>query len=282
MTEQQEEVTQETQFKPRRPVWAAIMSFFVTGLGQVYNGQWKKGIGFMAVEFLLGLSMFVMWDDFVSFLLCMSILIGFNLFVAGEAFASALKRTEYIPGPSNRWQIYGIFLLTGLAIGSGFDMVLADNYYKTYKAPSESMLPTIEVGDHFMAEVLGDAPIERGDVVIFKLPEDENVDFVKRVVGLPGDTIEVRDQVVYVNGQILEESYVQHVETTMIPTRDNFGPTTIPSGEYFVMGDNREKSHDSRFFGPVKREKIMCRAKYIYFPGDINKRGWSKRLGKEF
>lgn len=281
MTEQQEEMVPETQFKPRRPVWAALLSFFVTGLGQVYNGQWKKGVAFMAVEFLLGLSMFFMWNDFASFLLCMSILIGFNLFVAGEAFASALKRQAFVPGKSNDWRVYLLFMFAGLAIGAGYDWVLSENYYQTYKAPSVSMLPTIEVGDHFMVEILGEKRLERGNVVIFKNPEDETVDFVKRVVGLPGETIEVREKVVYIDGAPLDEPYIQHVDPNIVPARDTFSPLSIPADRYFVMGDNRDKSADSRMFGPVQRDKFIGLVRYIYFPGDINKRGWSERLGKE-
>lgn len=281
MTDHTEESPTETVFRPRRPWLAALLSLLFTGAGQIYNGQWKKGIGFYVTEAVFAAVMFLFWDDFVSMLLCVSILVGYNLFVAGEAYATARGLREYTPKPCNRWWVYGLIVAVSVVSGVIMDVVVKDSYFKTYKAPSGSMIPTLLVGDHFMVEMLDDADvIERGDVVIFDYPEDETKHFVKRVVALPGDTIEVRNKTVHIVGVPLDEDYVQHTQADTMPVRDNFGPYTVPGGMYFVMGDNREASHDSRFFGAVKRDAITGRARYIYFPGDIGSEGWAERLGR--
>ncbi|WP_319541860.1 signal peptidase I [uncultured Pseudodesulfovibrio sp.] len=157
---------------------------------------------------------------------------------------------------------------------------------QAFKIPSGSMLETLQIGDHLLVtkfaydvrlpsniwldttdgKVLaktGDP--ERGDIVVFKFPEDETKDFIKRVIALPGETIEIRNKVVYINGQPIDEPYVQHTKFTRDPIRDDFGPFIVPQDEFFVMGDNREGSYDSRWWGPVKRQKIVGKALVIYW-----------------
>jgi len=157
---------------------------------------------------------------------------------------------------------------------------------QAFKIPSGSMLETLQIGDHLLVtkfaydirlpsnvfldttdgKVLyqtGDP--ERGDIIVFKFPEDEKKDFIKRVIGLPGETIEIKDKVVFIDGTPIDEPYVHHTKYTIQPIRDNFGPYTIPEDNVFVMGDNREGSYDSRWWGPVKREKIVGKALVIYW-----------------
>jgi signal peptidase I len=111
---------------------------------------------------------------------------------------------------------------------------------------------------------------QRGDVIVFRFPEDEEKDFIKRIVGLPGDTIEVRNKIVFVNGKALDDKgFTQRVDPGIIHgsvnPRDNFGPVTVPDKSYFVMGDNRDQSLDSRFWGYVRLEKIRGKAFRIYW-----------------
>lgn len=157
---------------------------------------------------------------------------------------------------------------------------------QAFKIPSGSMLETLQIGDHLLVTKFAydlrlpstvfldttDGKVlftvgepERGDIIVFKYPEDETKDFIKRVVALPGETIEIHDKVVFIDGQPLDEPYVRHTKHTMEPVRDNFGPYTVPEGQYFMLGDNREASHDSRWWGPVKREKIVGKALVIYW-----------------
>lgn len=271
--------TEDRVVKPRRPWLACLLSLLITGLGQAYNGQWKKGAGFLAVELVLALAMIPLFGNFTSLTLLVAFLLGFNLFVAREAYATAKGLREFVPGRTNRWWVYTVFLAGGLLLGFAFEGVVKSRFYKTYMAPTGSMIPTLLVGDHFMVGLLAsDDSVGRGDIVIFRLAAEGNKDFVKRVVGLPGETIEIRNRVVYIDGQPLDEPYALHTGGIQ-PARDNLASYLIPRGTYFVMGDNREKSYDSRLFGPIKREGITGRALYIYLPGCGGGGKWSERLG---
>ena len=160
------------------------------------------------------------------------------------------------------------------------------------QVPTESMKPTILVGDHFfldkfafpanypefMNKVLPTRGIHRGDIVAFKSPGDPKVPFIKRVVGLPGETLEIRDKTVYINGKELEESYKHFIDPNIylrssgIPSdyiaRDNFGPKVIPLNSYFMMGDNRDNSNDSRFWGVVDGKMVIGKPLFIYWSYD--------------
>ena len=282
MTEQVSEFVAPHSAKPRRPWLAALLSLLATGVGQVYNGQWKKGVGFLVAELVLGLTMIPLFGNATSLAMLLAFLLGFNLFVAGEAYATAKGMREFVPGRMNRWWIYAAFLAGGLLLGLGFERVVQGQFYRTYKAPSVSMSPTILVGDHFMVDVLGsDDAVERGDIVIFRYPGNLDVDFVKRVIGLPGETVEIRDRAVFVDGQLLDEPYAVYSKDVAMPGRDDFGPYAVSDGKYFMMGDNRDNSYDSRKFGPIERKMITARALYLYFPGNVGSEGWADRLGME-
>ena len=134
------------------------------------------------------------------------------------------------------------------------------------KVPSGSMEPTIETGSRMiglrLSYILNEP--ERGDIIIFKYPDDESVYYVKRIIGLPGETVEIKDGFVYIDGQILSEDYLS------VTTEGDFGPYDVPEGCYFVLGDNRNNSHDSRYWTNtyVPEENIVGRALFCYWPLD--------------
>ncbi|ACV69533.1 signal peptidase I [Desulfohalobium retbaense] len=150
---------------------------------------------------------------------------------------------------------------------------------QAFKIPSGSMLQTLQIGDHLLVNkfiygvqapftdftVIPVSDPEFQDIIVFEFPEEPSKDFIKRIIGLPGDTIEIRDKQVYRNGQKLQEPYVQHTDPSTVPRRDNFGPVTVPEDKYFVMGDNRDESYDSRFWGFVEHSKIKGEAWIIYW-----------------
>lgn len=153
------------------------------------------------------------------------------------------------------------------------------NMGRPFKIPNGSMAPSLLIGDHIMVNQLAYQNLApaRGDVVVFKFPEDESRTFVKRIIGIPGDTIEIRDKIVRVNGQALrEEDYAQYVDSNIIEEavnpRDNLGRLKIPEQSFFVLGDNRDMSLDSRFWGFVKREKIIGKVTFIYWSWDSTTR----------
>ena len=151
---------------------------------------------------------------------------------------------------------------------------------QAFKIPSGSMLQTLQIGDHLLVTkfaygvkvpftnimVIEREGPKHGDVIVFDFHEDPSKDFIKRVIGLPGDVIEIRDKQVFRNGVQLTEAYVQHVDSSnSVPRRDNFGPVMVPENKYFVMGDNRDESYDSRFWGFVERNTIAGKALILYW-----------------
>jgi signal peptidase I len=173
---------------------------------------------------------------------------------------------------------------------------------KTFYIPSPSMTDTLLVGDHLFVNrfifgpqqtvleraLLPGRAVRRGDIVVFRSPETPELDLVKRCVGLPGDVVEVVDKELYVNGgHVADETYTQHVDPFASPDetkrRDNFGPITVPEVHLFCMGDNRDQSYDSRYFGPVPFAHVKGRAVLVYWSyggetPDGNWPGWLPRL----
>ena len=165
-----------------------------------------------------------------------------------------------------------------------------------FKIPSGSMEDTLAVGDHILVSkfIYGtripftdkkvlrlDSP-KRGDIVVFTYPVDASKDFIKRVVGVPGDEIVIRNKKVYINGKPYEDPHEVHREKdTVVDVRDNFGPVRVPDRSYFVMGDNRDRSYDSRFWGFVGEEKLRGKAfiKYWSWDADNATVRW-KNIGK--
>jgi len=167
---------------------------------------------------------------------------------------------------------------------------------QAFKIPSGSMLPTLQIGDHLLVakflygvripytdtRVLRIRGPKRGDIVVFAYPVDDSKDFIKRVIGVPGDRVEVRDKKVFVNGDPIEDPWGVHVDRATLPggfeRRDNFGPVEVPPGQFFVMGDNRDRSYDSRFWGFVEDARIKGKAFVIYWSWDSE--NFRPRLGR--
>jgi signal peptidase I len=156
---------------------------------------------------------------------------------------------------------------------------------QAFKIPSGSMIPTLQIGDHILVSKLAYGlrlpyPLEkmlfswsqprRGDIVVFVYPKDRGKDFIKRVVAVEGDTIEVRHKQVYVNRKKIEDKHAYFAENSReVPgPRDNFGPLAVPPHHIFVMGDNRDRSHDSRFWGLVNLDEVKGKAFVIYWSWD--------------
>lgn len=140
-----------------------------------------------------------------------------------------------------------------------------------YKIRASSMSPALFEGDYvYTRKVL--RPRKRGDIIVFKYPENRERHFVNRVVAVEGDVIKSVDKVIYINNEVVDEPFVIHSDKQIKPegldTRDNFGPFVVPEGSYFVMGDNRDASYDSRFWGFLTHEDILYQAMVIYFSWD--------------
>jgi len=162
--------------------------------------------------------------------------------------------------------------------------------FQAFKIPTGSMETNLLIGDHLIVNklvyspsagrledlLLAKKPIARGHVVVFRYPEDPNRDFIKRVIGLPGETVEIRNKTVFVDGRALDEPYVRFLEPPLRPDdpeyalrvesqRDDWGPRTVPPGELLVLGDNRDNSRDSRFWGFLPLDQVKGRALLVYW-----------------
>ena len=189
-------------------------------------------------------------------------------------------------------------LLESLSLAFVFYLIISNYVVQAYEIPSGSMRPTLLVGDKLMVSKLnyditllpgelrlGLASIDlpwpkvslaqtgspqRGDIIVFKNPEGGPIPYIKRVMALPGETVEVRGSGVFINGKRLDDAWGKYLRGGRVP---GFGPVMVPADSYFVMGDNRDHSHDSRFWhdgkgGFVPREDIIGQAMVLYWPGD--------------
>jgi signal peptidase I len=148
-------------------------------------------------------------------------------------------------------------------------LVIRTFVVQAFKIPSGSMLPTLQIGDHILVNkfLYGLRPIQRGDIIVFKFPQDESRDFIKRVIGLPGETVEIRGRQVLVDDKPLEEPYAAYIDSPLASAldRDRYGPVTVPAGKLFMLGDNRDQSMDSRVWGFLDVGKVKGKAFIVYF-----------------
>lgn len=171
-----------------------------------------------------------------------------------------VKRTYSIP-PVVRTSI--VETLDACIFAAVLSLIIITFVVQAFYIPSGSMEPTLMVNDRILVAkfLYRLQPIARGDVIVFRYPLNPQRDFVKRVIGLPGNQAQLKEGVVYIDGQrISEKGY------TIKPDYGNYGPVTVPRGDYFVLGDNRNNSEDSRFFGYVPRANIIGKAIFIYWP----------------
>ena len=264
--------------KPRKPWVAGVLTFIFPGLGHVYCGDWLKGMKIYPsywVMVLCGIGLLV-WTPIprVNILLFILIWCAINVYFINDAIHAARRADDpFELRWFNRWYVY-IIIFVGVGLGHGLvnEYVINTYLFRSYKIPVGSMSPTLVEGDHIITDNLHyryNDP-RRGEIVLFKYPEDETKQFFKRVIGLPGETIQINNKTVYINEKAVDDKeYTVRLDPGIIDgginPRDNFGPTVVPQQSYFVLGDNRDQSLDSRFFGAVKREKITGKVNVIYF-----------------
>lgn len=282
--------SEKSNFK-RKPWIAGLLSFMLAGLGQLYNGQLVKGIIYfiLAQLILFPPLVFMTKKGIVSlkiifYVLLLSVILEVVMFIDAVAVAKRLK--IYSLKWFNRWYNYlGIIVILSVPF-----LILpnSDIFPQSYKVPSESMEPQLLVGDYFFATQKTDV-IKRGDIVVFRIGDDKKT-YVKRVIGLPGDHVEVTNSgEVILNGTPLLREGAMSVPPSYNPSK----PSTlflehldlahyliahdqnnehhftynndVPEGHLFVMGDHRTSSMDSRIFGPIDIKKIDGIAQVIYF-----------------
>jgi signal peptidase I len=163
-------------------------------------------------------------------------------------------------------------------------LLVRSSVVEAFWVPSGSMLPTIQIGDHLFVnklaygmhlpfvsrEIAQWRPLHRGDIVVFRSPVDQQVDLIKRVIAVAGDTVEIRNKRLLINGEAVPDPYANFTDPRVheATPRDNFGPVTVPPGKFFVMGDNRDQSYDSRYWGFADERDVKGQATFVYWSWD--------------
>lgn len=275
----------ESQVKPRRAWLAALLSLLVTGLGQLYAGRPVRALTlyFASLALLVGFVMSGALRAFAGLIVFLLACLLFSAWVLWDAVHIARRSGDYSPKRFNRWYVYvAAWLVSGFLIAP---RLLALSSVRTFWIPSASMEPTLLVGDHLVADLTHyrSARPSRGDLAILASPENPAIILVERVIGLEGEEIEIRKKSVLIDGRPLRDPWGRHTDTSaylppsLMDRRDNFGPLKIPAGMVFVLGDNRDNSYDSRFYGPVPMTSFKGRALYIYWARDKSRIGRSLR-----
>jgi signal peptidase I len=257
--------------KQHKKAWLAVfLSRFIPGLGHAYNKKWFYAFFFFTIFLLLAAT--PIYSDLFEW-------IKFGIYILLDLICVCHCYTTTF-NPSGSGRKLNTFIAIGLITLSTALSSLRTPYFKAFVSearytPSVSMVPTLQVNDRILINKLlyqFDAP-QRGDIIVFTATQAlrdmgyEN-DFIKRIIGIPGDTVQVIKDRVSINGQTINESYINTSEQEKGVFGPDWGPTLVPANSYLVLGDNRAESADSRFWGFVPRENIIGKAVNRYFPFD--------------
>ena len=254
---------EETERERKSPYLSLLLGLFVPGLGQIYNGRILRGVVFFLLTVLyIGLILWIILfvDELYVVVVYGVVLLALLGFILFDAFRGARDPRNILV---NRWYVCAgiIFFIWWMVVPSVFEYIKRE-VVEMYVIPGVSMEPTILDGERvFVVKMgyMGRLP-RRGDVIVFRPPGDGRKEYIKRVVAIEGDRVEIRNGVMYINGKVHST-----VTDTPDPYHHVLAPLRLSEGEVFVLGDNRANSYDSRYFGPVPVENITGRAVRIYY-----------------
>jgi len=301
----------------RRPLLALLAGLLLPGLGQIYCGELARGVLILLTFAMLlpsgaWLAVHapgVLLAPIVVASVLASLLVYVYATVAAVRSARRLRQ-DFVPGPWNRGVVYfalfmlgHVFLLAPLASHARGELV------ESFKVPSRSMMPTILPGDRFLADKRvgrpGGVKLRRGAIAVFRYPNDRTMLYVKRIIGLPGDRVEIDGPSVKVNGSELRQETLASLGTSSLDrlladheaireTIDGTSYTvlwrkdgeheplsvTVPNGKVFVLGDNRDAAQDSRSFGVLPLADVTAVARQVWFSSDREDGVRLRRTGK--
>jgi len=288
----------------KKPWTAAALSLAAAGLGHLYCGRPRTAVLiqsialFLPVLMALGIRLKVAP---ATPLIGRTLATEFLLWVGAAihaAFTASRAPADSGARAYQRAPVYAGFVLASFVLAAGLNLAVNTFLVHAYRVPSSSMEPALFVGDYFFVDMQTyderHLP-KRGDVVIVRSPESPGSTFIKRVIGLPGETLEIRDRIVLVDGRRIREPYAvfrspkprprSFQDPVVFPrgagNGDNYGPITIPAGGVFVMGDNRDNSDDSRYFGCIDLGDVEGRASSIYWSWGENGMPRVMRIGRK-
>lgn len=268
---------------------AAALSLLLPGVGQAVAGRLVRGALFallLALAAILALISFAHVPTALGILLAVALLISVRVWSASDAWRSA---ADSRPLSWKRRAAFAAVVLAILLLIENFAETVRARYFgSSFRLPAGSMEPTLCEGDYFITLPTSGHLVRRGDIVVLTWPVDDSKSFVKRVLALPGDTVGMRGGILYLNGSPTREPYAtktsalapaggsdfewqraylvdQPPASDYQPTRDDWGPLIVPTDSLFVLGDNRDNSLDSRYWGFLPRRNIISRPHRIYF-----------------
>ena len=280
--------------KKRSPVLAVTLSICTAGLGQMYNGQLLKAIMFSLFGYLTTsfFSITHLLHSFRGFTVDLSIEICWWLFVIGDSLYVSIKEREIQLKSYNKRSFYILFFLVSLLVNviTEYGIVKEIVGLDHFQVPAvKSMNPTLMAGDYAYMDTRyykTNKP-QRNDIIVFKNPEDRSIYSISRIIATEGDSIQIINKKIFINGKEYTDSHGIFNDPVIYPSstiqRDNLGPVIISQDSIFVMGDNRDMSVDSRFLGQLNKSDIVGKVLYVYWSwdkGNMTVR-W-RRIGSEF
>ncbi len=291
------EMIPDCRTSARSPLLACLLSVAATGLGHIYCGRLVKGLILFFVSFafapVIVAAANAASSDFMLAIVIGSLVLMFAVFFYAVVDAGLLARKlkSYQLKEYNRWYLYVLLVVVAVTYPTNLAHSIRTHVVQAFKVPSRSMSPGILPGDYVLlnkAAYKVQAP-RHGDVVIFTYPDDRRLNYVKRIIAMPGETVEIRDNVLLVNDQPLYSAapagsvpefktddgqvvMMEKGDSTVYPVivdstkPQNMDKMKVPHGHCFLLGDNRGQSVDSRNFGPVPMSDIQGRLDYIYWP----------------
>lgn len=275
--------------KKRHPIIAMLSSLFIPGLGQIYNGQFLKAIGFfmflIVITFLFSFTK--LQYQFFGFKLYIFSFILLYIIMAIDSLVSAIKKKAVIHKLYNRWYFLIIFVAFFVVIDcSMIPLCKRILNIETSRITGMSESPVLLSGDYVVIDLRYDGRQyipQKGDEIIFRNPDDPNKMMVKHVAAVENELVEITNKTLYINGLRIDGPNEQHSEDSMVLTgnniKDDFGPYTVPKNHLFVLGNNLEKSYDSRHFGSISVDSIRGKVLYIFWSWDENNKPRYDRIG---
>lgn len=269
--------------RKRYSVLAALMSIVAPGLGFLYAGRMAAAIATPLLLFgavaVLGWSRIILQPN--NILALVMVMAGAYVLVAVSSAVVCRRHREEPARRFQRWQFYVLFFAAFWALNVSVRYLRADVFgFEPFRFPSSSMSGTLLPNDFILVDTWryrGGTP-ERGDIVVFRLPRAPSILYAKRLIGFGGEKVLIRDGVVHINGTELKEPYVQPENNRR--SAEETIRINIPEGHYFVLGDNRDHSNDSRYWGFVTPEHLHGKALYIWWSWGEGGAAREQRLGK--